>query len=144
MKFKITLLILSTVLLYAQPMSNEKFIKYKQMAPEVIDIMNDQTKTIISCFEREKSLQNMNKCVSVSGKPIETMITKLIPKQTNKLCTRDLNGKLSFIWSDKNYKIVISELNKTIDKNKENKQCILKSKTVEEYAKCLVKSKKAS
>lgn len=137
MKFKITLLILSTVLLSAQPMSNEKFIKYKQMAPEVIDIMNDQTKTIISCFEHEKSLQNMNKCVSASGKPIETMIIKLIPKQTNKLCTRDSNGKLSFIWSDKNYKIIISELNKTIHKNEENKQCIVKSKTVEEYAKCL-------
>ena len=144
MKFKITLLILSTVLLYAQPMSNEKFIKFKQMAPEVIDIMNNQTKAIISCFEREKSLQNMNKCVSASGKPIETMIIKLIPKQTNKLCTKNSNGKLSFVWSDKNYKIVIFELNKTIDKNKENKQCILKSKTVEEYAKCLVKSKKAT
>lgn len=67
MKLKITLLIFSTVLLYAQPMSNEKFVKYKQMAPEVIDIMNNQTEGIISCFEREKSLQNMNKCVSVSG-----------------------------------------------------------------------------
>ncbi|WP_457592394.1 hypothetical protein [Hydrogenimonas sp.] len=144
MKFKITLLIFSTMFLYAQPMSNEKFTKYKQMAPEVIDIINNQTQAIISCFEREKSLQNMNKCVSVSGKSIETMIIKLIPKQTNKLCTKNSNNKLSFVWSDKNYKIVISELKKTIDKNKENKQCILKSKTVEEYAKCLVKSKKVS
>ncbi len=134
---KITLLIFSTMLLYAQPMSNEKFIKYKQMAPEVIDIMNNQTEVIISCFEREKSLQNMNKCISPSGKSIETMIMKLIPKQTDNLCTKDSNGKLNFTWSDKNYKIIISELNKTIDKNKENKQCILKSKTVEEYAKCL-------
>jgi len=137
MKFKITLLIFSTMLLYAQPMSNEKFMKYKQMAPEVINIMNNQTKTIISCFEREKSLQNMNKCVSPSGKPIEAMIIKLIPKQTNKLCRKDSNGKLSLIWNDKNYKIIISELNKTIHKNEENKQCIVKSKTVEEYAKCL-------
>lgn len=36
---KIALLIFFTMLLYAEPMSNEKFIKYKQMAPEVIDIM---------------------------------------------------------------------------------------------------------
>jgi len=125
------------MLLYAQPMSNEKFIKYKQIAPEVIDIMNNQIGTIISCFEDEKSLQNMNKCVSTSGKPIETMIIKLIPQQTNKLCTKNSNGKLIFTWSDENYKIVISELNKAIHKNKENKQCILKSQTVEEYAKCL-------
>lgn len=144
MKFKITLLIFSTMFLCAQPMSNEKFTKYKQMAPEVIDIINNQTQAIISCFEREKSLQNMNKCVSVSGKSIETMIIKLIPKQTNKLCTKNSNDQLSFVWSDKNYKIIISELNKTIDKNKANKQCILKSKTVEEYAKCLVKSKKVN
>jgi len=137
MKLKITLLIFSSILLYAQPMSNERFVKYKQMAPEVIDIMNDQTKTIISCFEREKSLQNMNKCVSVLGKPIETMITILIPKQTNELCTKDANGNLNFVWNDKNYKIVISELNKTIHENEKNKQCIIKSKTVEEYAKCL-------
>jgi len=137
MKFKIILLLLSTMLLYAQPMSNEKFIKYKQIAPEVIDIMNNQIGTIISCFEDEKSLQNMNKCVSTSGKPIETMIIKLIPQQTNKLCTKNSNGKLIFTWSDENYKIVISELNKAIHKNKENKQCILKSQTVEEYAKCL-------
>ena len=137
MKFKIILLLLSTMLLYAQPMSNEKFIKYKQIAPEVIDIMNNQIGTIISCFEDEKSLQNMNKCVSTSGKPIETMIIKLIPQQTNKLCTKNSNGKLIFTWSDENYKIIISELNKAIHKNKENKQCILKSQTVEEYAKCL-------
>lgn len=141
MKFKIMLLIFSTILLYAQPMSNEKFIKYKQMAPGVIDIINNQTKTIISCFEHEKSLQNINECSSKKGKPVEKMISKLIPKQIDKLCIKDSNDKLSFVWSDQNYEILISELNKTVYKNEKNKKCILKSKTVEDYAKCLVKSK---
>ena len=133
MKFRITLLIFSTVLLYAQPMSHDKFIKYKQMAPEIIDIINNQTKVIISCFEREKSLKNMNKCITIS----ETMIVKLIPKQTNKICTKNSNGKLSFIWSDENYAMIISELNKTIYKYKQNKQCLVKSQTGEDYLQCV-------
>ncbi|MDD2896597.1 MAG: hypothetical protein PHG81_11340 [Aliarcobacter sp.] len=141
MKFKISLLIFATMLLNAQTMTDEKFIKYKQMALEVIDIMNNQTKTIISCFEHEKSLQNMNNCLSKSGKPIETMISKMIPEQINKLCVKDSDGKLNFVWNNQNYEIIISELNKTIHKNEKNKLCILNSNTVEEYAKCLVKSK---
>ena len=141
MKFKIILLMLSTMLLYAQPMTNEKFIKYKQMAPEVIDIINNQTKIIISCFEHEKSLLNINECSSKTGKSVEIMISKLIPKQINKLCVKSSNDKLNFVWSNQNYEILISELNKTVYKNEKNKKCVLKSKTVEEYAKCLVKTK---
>jgi len=141
MKFKITLLIFSTMLLYSQPMTNEKFIQYKQIAPGIIDIINKQTKTIISCFEQKKSLQNINECSSKTGKPVEKMISELIPKQIDKLCIKDSNDKLSFVWSDQSYEILISELNKTVYKNEKNKKCILQSKTVEEYAQCLIESK---
>ncbi len=137
MKYKIILFLLSTVLLNAQPMTEEKFIKYKEMAPQVLDIMNNQTKIIVSCFEHEESLRNINQCSSKTGKTIETMISKLIPKQFNSLCKKDLNGQSHFDWNKQNYKTLIIELKKTIYQNEENKKCIQKSKSVEIYAKCL-------
>jgi hypothetical protein len=137
MRAKIILLIFSTVLLSAQPMSNEKFIKYKRLAPEVIDIINDRINTIVSCFQREKSLRNMNQCLSGSGKSIETMIRKLIPEQTDKLCPKNSDGQSRFVWSDENYETVISELKNVVEHNVQNKRCILESETVEEYGECL-------
>jgi len=138
---KILLLVFSALLLFAQPLTNENFPRYKKLAPEVLDIMNNKTNHIVTCFKKEKSYNNINECISISGQPIEALITSLIPEQTDKLCIKDLNGKLGFVWSEKNYQILISTLEKTIHRNNANKKCLKHSKTVEEYAKCLVKSK---
>ncbi len=119
-------------------MSQEKFLKYKALAPDVMDIMNNQISKDIQCFSNEVSKENIDTCLQQSKKTVEEMITKLIPSKTNTLCKRD-NGRLYFIWSENNYHLLINELKALIQRNKENKKCVLTSDNVDQLTECLKK-----
>ena len=136
----IFLIVCSMNILSAAPMSQEKFLKYKELAPETLDILNKINQELVTCIQNEKSTKNIEECIqkfNQSPKPIETMITKLLPSYTRALCKRDNNGELEFVWSEQNYNLIISGLHQVIEKHRKNKKCILESQTVEDYAQCL-------
>lgn len=124
-----------------QVMSPEKFMQYKSMLPDSLDIINVQMDKIASCFEKEITLNNSALCVKQTAHPIETMIQKLMPSKMDTLCIKDSNNVSHFTWSKKNHLVIINELKNEINKNKLNKECILHSNSVEEYTNCLIKSK---
>ncbi|MDD2781044.1 hypothetical protein [Sulfuricurvum sp.] len=124
-------------------MSQEKFIKFKTLAPDVLDIINNQMNKIATCFSNEITQSNADLCIKQTGQPIESLIQKVIPSKTNILCEKNQNGSLHFVWSKEHHNLIVEELKIYINQNIQNKECLLHSNTVEEYGNCLVKSKSA-
>ena len=121
-------------------MSEEKFQKYKELAPDVMDIMNQQIKKELQCFLREVSKKNIDTCLEKSGKTVEEMVVQLMPSQTNKLCKKE-NDKLHFVWSESNYHTLINELDALVQRNVAHKECVISSNNADELATCLSKTK---
>lgn len=118
-------------------MTKEKFLTYQELTPTILDGINIQIKKMLTCFEKDKSYQNINSCSQQKKKTIEAVIRGLIPDQKEKLCAIDANNELHFQWNEQNYEILLSELKKRIIENEKNKKCIQTSQSFEEYAKCL-------
>ena len=122
-----------------QIMSNKKFKTYKQMTPQILGFMNKELSKDILCLEKEASVHNVKKCISKKDKSLEYMLFKIMPKKFSEICTTKKDTVLYFTWNQKNYQTVINELKKTVMKNKQNKDCLESSNTVDLYAKCLAK-----
>jgi len=122
-------------------MSKEKFKLFKQLSPTVLDTMNNATKNIITCIEKEITKKNLNTCMKKINKTTEATISALIPSQVSALCVKDKNNKIEFIWTKDKHIMLIKDLKNKIKENKRNKKCLLKSDTLNEYATCLAKKK---
>lgn len=122
-------------------MSNEKFKLFKQLSPTVLDNINNATKDIISCIEKDISEKNLNTCMKKIDKTTESTISSLLPSKVSTLCIKDKNGKIKFVWTQEKHKRLIKDLKNKIKENTRNKECLLKSDTLDEYATCLTKKK---
>ena len=122
-------------------MSHEKFEAYKKMTPQILGIMNKELSKDVQCLKEEASEQNVKACISKNGKSLEYMLFKIMPDKFYEICTTKKETVRYFTWNKKNYNTVITELKKTIKKNKRNKNCLEGSSTVEAYTKCLTATK---
>ncbi len=118
-------------------MSKEKFKLFKQLSPTVLDTLNEVTKNIITCIEKEISEKNLNSCMNKINKTTEAIISALIPSKVSILCIKDENNRIQFVWTKEKHKILIKDLKDKIEENKRNKKCLLKSDTLDQYATCL-------
>jgi len=120
-------------------MSKEKFKLFKQLSPTVLEAINNTTKNIITCIEKEITQKNLNMCMKKINKTTETTISALIPSKVSTLCIKDKNNQIQFIWTKEKHRMLIKDLKNKIIENNRNKKCLLKSDTLEKYAACLAK-----
>jgi len=122
-------------------MSKEKFKLFKQLSPTVLDTINNATKNIITCIEKDISEKNLNSCMQQINKTTEITISSLIPSKVSTLYTKNKNNDIHFVWTKEKHIMLIKDLKNKIKENERNKKCLLKSDTLDEYATCLAKKK---